>query len=167
VHLAVKHGLAVQVVPLTDGKIDESRAVVDGMMLRDAEAAAQEHGGEAWLASKRKRVISDQLSVISGRSEEEDDERVRRAKAVAAGEGDPLYQDDGEKREEVIEQEVEHAAWVDLTPVKRVAMWAVSSGADPMDAPDFVPKWARKLGVEGMWSEIDEIVNWVMELRKK
>jgi hypothetical protein len=46
-------------------------------------------------------------------------------------------------------------------------MWAVSTDADPMDPPLWVPKWAIKLAVEGYWNEIDAVCNWVMELRKK
>ncbi len=164
VHLAVKHGLAVQVVPgdgkpSADDKAMASRAVVDAVIIRQAEAAAAEHGVEPWLVTSSRKTVAVPLT--------DDEKRVQRAKAVADGEGDPLYQEDpnAEKVETVIEQKMEHHAMIDMGAVKRVAMWAISTDADPMNAPDFVPKWACKLGMEGMWAEIDQITEWVVKLK--
>ena len=71
--LAVKHGLAVQIVPDTaqgpgargqgpeKRKKEEmgSRAVVDGVLLREAESAAAEHGGSPWLVTGTKKVVEE------------------------------------------------------------------------------------------------------------
>lgn len=101
------------------------------------------------------------------KEEREHEERVARAKSVAEGEGDPLYQDSDEAPPEtVIEQTMEHFAMIDMGAVRKVALWAVGSNADPMNAPEFVPKWACKLGVEGLWTEIDQITEWVLRLKK-
>lgn len=158
-HLAVKHGLAVQVVPDGEG----SKPVVNAALVRDAEAAAAEYGATGWMVTKRRKV---EVTTMT-KEEREHEERVARAKSVAEGEGDPLYQDSGEPlAETVIEQTMEHFAMIDMGAVRKVALWAVSPDADPMNAPDYVPKWACKLGVEGMWTEIDQITEWVLRLKK-
>jgi len=152
VRLAVRHGLAVQVIPADSRGVpgEETRAVVDVKLLRDAEAALAEGGGEAWLSVGKRGV----------------EESVARAKAVAAGEGDPLFQEgDGQEVVEVIEQTMQHHAMIDMGAVKRLAMWAVSEEADPQSAPEWVPKWARDLAMAGYWNEIDAILNWVVGLK--
>lgn len=169
VHLAVKHGLAVQVVPAAadhrPAAADAShfRVVVDAMMLRDAEEALAEHGGEAWLATKKRRVEKVESGELRVESEEE--RRSRDAQALLDGEGERSYQTE-DAPEKVIEQSIEHHAYIDMGAVRKVALWAVQDNADPMNAPDFVPKWACKLGVEGLWSEIDAITAWVLGLKK-
>jgi hypothetical protein len=71
VNLAVKHGLAVQIVPSNDvpeyrkswdlkkGKEIGSKAVVDEVLLCEAESAAAEHGGTPWLVTGKKRMVED------------------------------------------------------------------------------------------------------------
>ena len=143
----------VQVVPVVgeDKKLD-SLPVVNAALIRDAEAAAADAGLPGWLVTRKRKVLLTP---------------VERAKAVAAGEGDPLFQDDPEEKvETVIEQSFDHRGMIDLMAVKRVALWAVSADADPMNAPDFVPKWACRLGVEGLWLEIDQITEWVVGLKR-
>jgi len=160
-HLAVQHGVAVQVVPKewctaaggdVAGKKMDSMPVINAALIRDAEAAAAEHGTPGWLVTRKRKLVS---------------ERAERAKAVAEGEGDPLYQDSGEDAPEtVIEQKMSHHAMIDMGAVKNLALWAVSTDSDPMNAPDFVPKWACQLGVEGMWKELDAITAWVLSLKR-
>ena len=163
-HLAVRHQLAVQIVPVgTDGT--ETRAVVNAGMLRDAEAALAEHGGKNWLVGKKGRTSNIEHRTSNAEGEEEEEwKRIEKAKAdVAAGFDTSV--DVGEKPETVISQHVTRAVMVDVTEVRNVALWAVSADADPMNAPEWVPKWACKLGVEGMWTQIDEITEWVMKLK--
>jgi hypothetical protein len=127
-----------------------SKAVVDGVLLREAESAAAEHGGTAWLVTGKKKVV---------------EERVERAKSIAAGEGDPLHHEQDEVAE-FIEQKMEHSAMIDFGVVKKLAMWAVSNDADPATAPAWVPQWAIECAFEGNWSRIDAVVNWVKQLKK-
>jgi ParB/RepB/Spo0J family partition protein len=160
-HLAVRHQLAVQVVPVP-GDAVETRAVVNTALLIDAEAALAEHGGGNWLVGKKKRIADSRSGI--GDEEDEDARRVEKAKADVAAGFDTGVDVSG-KAETVIEQHVTRAVMVDVTEVRNVALWAVSADADPMNAPDWVPKWACKLGVEGLWTEIDAITEWVMKLR--
>lgn len=159
-HLAVRHQLAVQIVPVgTEGT--ETRAVVNAGMLRDAEAALADHGGGNWLAGKKK--IQTQES--RGKNQEgEADGRVAKAKADLEAGFDTGYQTEG-AGETVIEQRVTRAVMIDMTEVRNVGLWAVSADADPMNAPEWVPKWACRLGVEGLWTQVDEITEWVMKLK--
>jgi hypothetical protein len=66
----------------------------------------------------------------------------------------------------VIEQTMEHAAMIDMGAVKRLALWAVSATADPNDAPEWVPRWAREMAYAGEWERIDAVVAWVRGLKK-
>ena len=163
--LAVRHQLAVQVVPVAGYAANaelppETRVLVNAGMLRDAEAALEEHGGGNWLGGRKRVVRGHGL----GAGEEEETDRVAKAKADLEARFDTGYQTD-EGAETVISQHVERAVMIDLTPVRNVALWAVSADADPMNAPEWVPKWACKLGVEGMWAQVDEITEWVMKLK--
>lgn len=155
--LAARHGLAVQVVPKEDGA--ESVAVVCCGLLRLAEETLAEHGGKGWLCGK---ALS---SKHEARNEEE--EKIAGRIAGAVRELDGEGGDEVEDRPEVeITQGMEHYGMIDLGAVKKVAMWAVMPDANPMDAPAWVPKWACRMGMEGMWTEVDEVVNWVMGLKK-
>lgn len=168
-HLAVRHGLPVQIVPGGDKDAEESQAVVNVTIVRDAEAAAASYlasnpaaeGLRPWLVTGKKRVVSDPSSVMS-----DGEKRSLDAQALLDGEGERDYETE-EKPQVVIEQGMEHHAFLDMGAVKRVAMWAVMDNADPMNAPDFVPKWACRLGVEGLWMQIDEVCAWVLSLKKK
>lgn len=151
--LAAKHGLAVKVLP---GPAEaESVARVDARLLRLAEQALGEHGGKPWL-------------LVDGKEKAKPEAQVTRALAACEGEVEhPEMTEAGEKPQVVIEQGMKHAAWIDMGAVKKLAMWAVSSDADPKTAPDFVPQWARGLAYGGYWNEIDQVCNWVISLKGK
>jgi ParB/RepB/Spo0J family partition protein len=150
--LAARHGLAVQVVPQEDGL--ESVAVVSVGLLRLAEETLAEHGGVAWLG---KQVVKKSAADEAAKG------RIGQAVAEMDGEGGEVPEDAPER---VIDQGMEHYGMIDLGAVKRVAMWAISTEADPMNAPEWVPKWACELGVEGMWNQVDGVVNWIASLKQ-
>lgn len=160
-HVAVKHGMAVQVVPEDAAggkpKQGETKPLVDAALLRQAEAAAAEHGREHWLATAKKKVDVKPAEPT----------REQRAAAVAAGEGDPAFQDDPENPapETVIEQTMVSGAWIDMGMVRRVALWAASDDADPKTAPEWVPQWAKDLAFAGEWQKIDEVMDWIISLK--
>lgn len=52
-HVATRHGLAIRILPEEEDGL-RSRATVDEVLLRQAEEALLEHGGEAWLMVGRK-----------------------------------------------------------------------------------------------------------------
>ena len=149
--LAAVHGLAVRIVPEECG--EKSEAVVNVGLLRLAEETALEHGGNPWLLVKKGGVEKDAR-----------DERISKAVAEMDGEGGDDVEDDEEVAVK-IEQKMEWHGTIDLGAVRRVAMWAIDEKADPMNAPDYVPNWAKAMALEGMWNQIDEVVNWVMGLR--
>lgn len=147
--LAAKHGLVVWVVPRGDDP-EMSEALVSRSLLELGEAEEHLAGGEVWLSAGKAGVARD--------------ERVEKALKDVETPGHDADTDEADAT--VIDQRMEWHGVIDLGAVKRVAMWAVSADADPMDAPEWVPPWARKLGVEGMWEEIDGVCNWLMGLRK-
>lgn len=149
--LAARHGLAVQIVPGDDGV--ESKAVVSVGLLRLAEETLAEHGGAAWMRGKK----------IKTEEEKTEDRRLEKIVSELDGEGGAVPE---ERPATVIEQGMQHFAMIDMGAVKRVEMWACMPAANPMDAPEWVPQWARRMGVEGMWTEIDEVVNWIAGLKK-
>lgn len=114
VQLAVRHGLAVQVVRSEVGAAEESRAVVNTALLRQAEEARAEHGGEAWLLGRKRGAL---LTVVPDPPEE--DAAVARAKAALDGEPDPEWNDEPSALV-VIDQKMESFAWVDLGPVREL-----------------------------------------------
>ena len=119
-----------------------------------------EHGkGGNWRVVGKKRVQKSE-----DRDQEEEEKRVEKAKADVEAGFDTAV-DVEEAPEKVIDQSVTRAVMIDFTPVRNVGLWAVSTDADPMNAPEFVPKWARDLAVEGMWTQIDAITDWVMKLK--
>ena len=155
VELAVRHGLAVRVLPGGVGGLP----VVDGRLLRQAEEARAENGLPTWLKCKGTKQV---------------DPKVASAVADLDGEGDPDYDEDeapgpvatpGNEDGVKIEQTFKHSAMIDMGAVKKLAMWAVSSDADPNTAPEFVPGWAKDLAYEGNWNRIDQVCNWVVGLK--
>ena len=70
-----------------------------------------------------------------------------------------------ERPEMVIEQGVERAVMINLTPVRYLSLWSISADADPLNAPDFVPEWARGMCLEGQWTQLDAICDWVLSLK--
>ena len=163
--LANRHGLAVKVVPVVDDDLDEVNAVarVDGPLLRQAEASREEHGEEPWL---RGRCDAARLKA--------EKQKIAGLVGLTNGEGEPDFVP-GEEKQPVavtvgkdgmrIEQRMEHHAMIDMGKVRLVAMWAIDSVSDPMNAPDFVPKWAKDLAIEGQWMQIDEVCNWIISLK--
>ena len=153
--LAVKHGLAVKVVP---GEGDESHALVDARLLRLAEAARAEHGEEAWLVEVGK--------VEKGAG------RVEAALSVLDGEGEVVY-DANDEIEEMppSEGKLEQWAWVDLRQVRglaEIAQRAVDmADVSKEDLPEDTPEWARDMADGEWWDRIVDVCEWVMGLRKK
>lgn len=157
IHLAIRHGLAVKILP---GEAEESRALIDARLIRIAEAARAEHGEEAWLLTNGRETATPAEKA-----------RTQAALAVLEGQGETVYQsddeDDGPPPEQTTTQSATLQAWCDLTPVKKLAFWAIDETSDPKTAPDFVPEWARDLAFGGYWTTIDAITAWVLTLRKK
>jgi len=155
VHLAVKHGLAVLIVP-GDGA-GEAKAVVNQRTLTDAETAMAEHAsGGNWLVVGRRRVVGDPLSVVG-----EEEERVAKAKADVEAGWDTSV-DVGEKSEVVIEQGVERCVMMRMGEVERLREWLKSVGVNE-DPPEWVPKWLRENHI--YYEVAEEVCDWVMGLR--
>jgi hypothetical protein len=156
--LAVRHGLTVWVVP--DDSPEGSKAVVDEGLLRQAEAARAKHGLDVWLAAAEAAQAPAKPSGGLAKTGVENPEDVLRE----IEERDNPAPEEPES-ETVIEQRIEHRAMIDMGAVKRLAMWAVSTDADPNTAPDFVPKWAKDMAYRGEWQDIDAVCNWVVSLK--
>jgi len=156
--LAVRHGLTVWVVP--DDSPEGSKAVVDEGLLRQAEAARAKHGLDVWLAAAEAAQAPAKPSGGLAKTGVENPEDVLRE----IEERDSPAPEEPEA-ETVIDQRMEHRAMIDMGAVKRLAMWAVSTDADPNTAPDFVPKWAKDMAYRGEWQDIDAVCNWVVGLK--
>lgn len=156
---AEKIGVPVYVLP-PDKAHREKRVLVSRRQIMD-DAAARHECGMEWdiipkgVKQQSSTAVTKALHALEGNGEADYDEKEPVSK-VAAPEGK-----DGIR----IEQRMEHHAMIDMGRVRLVAMWAIDSKSDPLDAPDFVPKWATKLAIEGLWTDIDEVCNWVMELK--
>lgn len=167
VHLAVRHGLPVWVIPCAEDG-DESAAVVDEALIRMAEDARRENGlAAALLSAKQLRM----LASAGGGEEEEDDHdeaasAVARAAALQAGEGDPNYDPDG-PADRVITQTMESRAWVDLGPVRRMRDQLSGLEWPADDMPEDAPEWLRKIW-EGEYetAELVAMCDWVLELAR-
>jgi ParB/RepB/Spo0J family partition protein len=153
-HLATRHALAIRIVPAEDG---ESRAVVDELLLRNAEQALADHGKEQpWLAGRKKSVLVEPAEVT-------------RAKAAMNEEPEHAEMVDGDEVRTVIEQTVVSSAVVDLGPVRRLREWAVAmnewdaEGSEPSPPmPDGVPEWATEI-----WPALTfRVCDWVLALKK-
>ena len=157
VAFAEKIGLPV-VILRVDEPGAKPRAVVSRRAIMDDAAAREEHGMEWPL---RGRPIKK-------------DARVAAAVAALEGEGETSYEEaepvsevattgdaDGVK----IEQRMEHFAMIDMGAVLRVDVWALSTDADAMNAPEWVPRWAKEMAMMGYWEEIDRVCKWVASLK--
>jgi len=158
--VAVAVGTTVYVVA-TDMTHREKRLLVSRRVLMDDAAARAAAGMEPlYLAPKEKakksEAVAAAVAVLDGEGEKSYDESEPVAKVATSGEADGIK----------IEQSMDHSAWVDLGAVRRVAMWAINEDSDPQKAPDWLPEWARELAMEGRWSTIDAVVNWVQSLKK-
>ena len=149
-HLATRHGLAIRILP--DEGADKSRAVVDELLLRQAEQALAEHGKEKpWLITRAKdRVTKDPPAPVQ--------------KALDALDGEPDPDCDlAEEVQTVIEQRMESRGVIDLGKVRRLREWA---GERPgfiadTDVREGVPKWV--IGQHG--EDVVEICDWVLGLK--
>lgn len=151
-HLATRHGLAIRILP--DDGTDKSRAVVDELLLRQAEQALAEHGKEKpWLITRAKDRVTKEAA-------------VDRALGALEGEPDPDC-DLGEEVQTVIEQGVESRGWIDLGKVRRLREWASGEiDRERMVAlggpiPDWVPSWAQ----ECLFRETVAVCDWVLSLK--
>lgn len=158
-HLATRHGLAIRILP--DEGADKSRAVVDELLLRQAEQALAEHGKEKpWLITRAKdRVTKEPPAAVQT--------------ALDALDGDPDPDCDlSEEVQTVIEQRMESRAVIDLGKVRRLREWAVARLAweerpikapreDPPTFPPGAPDWA--LGVDP--EKTIEVCDWVLGLK--
>ena len=97
-HLAVRHGLAVKVIPGSDD--GESRAMVSASMLRMAEQALEESGGEAWIVTKK--------TPAAPKQDEDEDDETDEERTIG----------------------MDHHAWLDLTIVHELKAWADTAADD-------------------------------------
>lgn len=155
VHLAVKHGLAVVVVP--HGEPGEAAVVVNQRMMLDAEAAMAECGGGNWLVGKKSKGASVQFSG------EEEDKRVAKAKADVEAGFDTGVDVSG-KAETVIEQHVERCAMMRIGPVEELKAWAMRGieGEEPAEE-EWMPEWAKSASV--YYEDIKKMCDWVLGLK--
>jgi ParB/RepB/Spo0J family partition protein len=139
-HLAVRHGMAVRLVP--DDSAEMSRPVVDAALLRQAESARADGGEPAWLVTKRRSVLRE--------------EGVERALGVLDGNGEVDF-DEEERPVDALTQTMERHAWCNLTGVHAFLAQArlifAAEGEDGvLNADPSVPAWAEEqfafLGIE-------------------
>lgn len=158
--VALRHGLAVKVVPGADE--ETSRAVVDARLLRTGEEALAEHGQKAWLVAADKRGV---------RSEKTPPSRTQQALAVLEGEGEIVYQEDDERTEgPPSEGKLEQWAWVDLRLVRYLGKLAVAAETNAEISsehlPEDAPEWAREMATGGRWHWMADVCEWFLTLRK-
>jgi hypothetical protein len=55
---------------------------------------------------------------------------------------------------------------IDMGAVKKLEMWAISTDADPAQALEWVPMWAKELAYEGRWPTIVHVCNWIVGLKQ-
>lgn len=152
-HLATRHGMAIRILP--DDGPEKSKALVDELLLRQAEQALAEHGKEKpWLITRAKDRVSKDPAV---------------AKALAAADGEPNPDCDlEEKPQTVIEQRMESTGWIDLGKVRQLREWAAAleawdeeSGSPGPAIPDWLPEWVEMIGAE----RTREVCEWVLSLK--
>jgi ParB/RepB/Spo0J family partition protein len=185
VHLAVRHGLTVMVVPADNE--EQSRAVVDARVLRHAELPLHEvqkrkigeEGGEAvweeapsrepWLALRGKAAVV----VETSKSPAPAEEQLRRAQAAVEGEPEhPEMTDEGATaaRSVVLETASLVQPWtIDGGPVTALRMWAEremknqAAQKGEIKRPDFkLPPWASWLPLP----QVVEVMSWVEGLKR-
>lgn len=168
-HLAVRHGLTVFVVPAENDM--GSKALVDARVLRSAEAALSERPAaeswKPWLASGKTSNIERPTLNIEGKNEEQ----LRRAKAALEGEPEHLEMTEaGDEPKEVESLGTLVQPWtIDGGPVTGLRMWAEGEiknkalHAGEIQRPDWpLPEWAS-----GIWlDEVVKICQWVEGLKR-
>jgi ParB/RepB/Spo0J family partition protein len=156
---AEKIGVPVYVIA-PDKTHREKRVMVSRRQIMDDAAARHEHGMEWDLipkgVKKPSAEVEKALHALEGDGEADYDEEEPLAPVATPGAADGVK----------IEQTMDHHAWVDMGQVRKLAMWAISTSADPATAPEYVPQWAKDMAYEGQWGRIDAVVNWVKGLKK-
>jgi ParB/RepB/Spo0J family partition protein len=154
--LAVRHGMAVRVVPVMGlGGEVTAEAMVPEALLRQAEEAWREGSAGAWLVGKRRRTgVEDVTDPADGTDLK--DERVEAALAACDGVGGEVPED---RAQVVIEQRMEMSAWVDLGPVRELRANYEAGG-------EWKPEWARMMDEGGMSHLIPDVCDWVLGLKK-
>jgi hypothetical protein len=169
--LAVRHGMAVRVVPVMGlGGEVTAEAMVPEALLRQAEEAWREGSAGAWLVGKRRRPgVGDEVTDPADGTDLTD-ERVAAAVAACDGVGGEVPE---ERAEVVIEQRMEMSAWVDLGPVRRLREWAVGEVAaieasgvmwDGLYPEGMVPKWMDDWSIPP--EDVVAVCDWVLGLKK-
>lgn len=155
-HLATRHGLAIRILPDLDGP-EKSKAVVDELLLRNAEQALAEHGKEQpWLITRAKdRVVKTAA------------DPVQKALDALDGEPDPSC-DLSEDAQTVIDQRMESSAVIDMGKVRRLREFAAAceawdeDGGTPAPAvPPGLPGWVEMVGS----ARTVEICDWIIGLK--
>lgn len=142
-HLAVRHGMAVRLVP--DDGPEGSRPVVDAALLRQAESARADGGEKAWLVTKRRSVARE----------------VEHALAVLDGQGEVDF-DEEEPAVEQVTQTMERHAYCNLTRVHELRDWALAAEAgDALDWPS-LPDWAVKLHLNEFYDVMAAACDWML-----
>lgn len=168
-HLAVRHGLTVFVVPAENEM--SSKALVDARVLRSAEAALSERPAaeswKPWLCCGK--VTSVKWEVGSGKPV--DEEQIRRAKAAVEGEPEHLeLTEAGDQPKEVESLGTLVQPWtIDGGPVTGLRMWAEgemknqAAQQGEIRRPDWpLPEWASWLPLP----QVVEVCQWVEGLKR-
>ena len=167
-HLAVRHGMTVFVVPAENEM--GSKALVDARVLRSAEAAlAERPTAESWKPwlSSGKSVIGDRSSVIGGKSEEQ----LRKAKAAVEGEPEHLEMTEAGDEPKAVESlgTLVQPWTIDGGPVTGLRMWAEgemknqAAQQGEIRRPDWpLPEWASSCDLE----EVVAVCQWVEGLKR-
>jgi len=147
-HLATRHGMAIRILP--DDGAEKSRAVVDELLLRQAEQALAEHGKEQpWLITRAKDRVTKEAAAVT--------------RALDALDGEPNPDCDlTEEGQTVIEQRMESRGWIDLGKVRMLREWAGEAEAGD-DFPDWLPEWVQKSEV--YFETVRDACDWVLSLK--
>lgn len=155
-HLAVRHGMMIRILPEADSA-EKSKAVVDELLLRNAEQALAEHGKEKpWLITRTKdRVVKTAP------------EPVQKALDALDGAPDPSC-DLSEEAQTVIEQRMESAAVIDMGKVRQLRRfaqaleeWDMETERPDIETPEWLPSWVEMIGSERTL----EICDWIIGLK--
>jgi hypothetical protein len=168
-HLAVRHGLTVFVVPAENEM--GSKALVDARVLRSAEEALSERPAaeswKPWLVSGRTSSIERSTSNLEGKSEEQ----LRKAKAALEGEPEHLEMTEaGDEPKEVESLGTLVQPWtIDGGPVTGLRMWAEGemkaqrTQEGEIRSPSWpLPEWSRGIFL----THVVEICQWVEGLKR-
>ena len=145
--LAVRHGVAVKIIPDPAGEKD-TLAIVDASLLLQAEAAREEYGESPWLLRNPEKPAPTPPATEPSDEISDDDSTAPETHTLTPVTGPALT----------------HSAWVDLTPVHILKAWADTSLADPSNAPDTTPPWVLDIIHNCGWQTLDATLDWIMKL---